>query len=145
MTTSGPVNSSSNCRQSSANAVADLFSHQCHGTLSCFGVGYTAAAKAIDLRFFVRLALDREYTSNSCLKFSAWNCRLAVRLTPIGLSCVVNCTIVLRVLLLTLLMLLLLATKLSSACSWLIEQFLLPSTLYLRSSDGSYSPSIHTP
>ena len=36
MTSSGPVNSSSNRRCSSVNAVADLFSHQCCGTLSRF-------------------------------------------------------------------------------------------------------------
>ena len=32
--------------------VADLFSHQCRRTLSRFGVGCTAAANALDSRFF---------------------------------------------------------------------------------------------
>ena len=48
----GPVNPSSNRRQSWANAVSDMFFHQCCGTLSRFVVGCTAAANALDLRFF---------------------------------------------------------------------------------------------
>ena len=42
MTPPVPVNPSNNFRQSSSNAVSDLFSHQCCGTLSQFGVGCTA-------------------------------------------------------------------------------------------------------
>ena len=58
MNPSGPVNSSSNRRQSSSNIVADLFFHQCSGTLSRFCVGCTAAANALDSRFLLCLALD---------------------------------------------------------------------------------------
>ena len=61
------------------------------------------------------------------------------------MDCVFYCAIVLRILLLTLLMLRSFASKLSSACSQFIQQFSLPSPLYLRSSGGSSSPSIHTP
>ena len=57
---------------------------------------------------------------------------------------VFDCAVVLRLLLLTLLMLPLLTSKLSSACSQLIRQFFLPSTLYLRSSGGLSSLFIHT-
>ena len=65
MTPSGPVNSSSNLRWSSANAVADLFFHQCCRTLSRFGVGCTAGASALGLHFFLRLVPDQEFTSDS--------------------------------------------------------------------------------
>ena len=105
MTPSGPVNSSSNRRRSSANAVSDLFSQQCCGTLSRFGVGCTAAVNALDSRFFLWLAPGRECTSDSCLKFNAQNCGWTVQLKSIGLACVFDCTVVLRPSLLTLLML----------------------------------------
>ena len=59
MTPSVPVNSSSNWRWSSANAIADLFFHQCCWTLSSFGVGCTAVANALNLRFLLRLVPDR--------------------------------------------------------------------------------------
>ena len=52
MTPSGTVKSPSNCRRSSANAVADLFLHQCRGTLYFFGAGCTATANALNSRFF---------------------------------------------------------------------------------------------
>ena len=59
MTPPGPFKSSSNRRWSSANAVADLFSHQYRGTLSRFGVVCTAAANALNLRFFLVDARSR--------------------------------------------------------------------------------------
>ena len=67
MTPSGPVNSSSNRRRSSSNAVADLFFHQCCVMLSRFGFGCTAAANALNSRFFLRLAPGQECTSDSYL------------------------------------------------------------------------------
>ena len=111
----GPVNYLSNRRQSSANAIADLFTNQCHGTLSRFGVGCTAAANTLDLRFFLRFAPGQECTSYSCLELNAQNCGWGVRLKSIGLACVFKCAIVLRISLLTLLMLRFFASKLSSA------------------------------
>ena len=75
LTKSSPVNSSSNLSWSLENTVDHLYFHQCHGTLSCFNVGCTATANSLDSHFLLRLALDWECTSNSCLKFSAWNCR----------------------------------------------------------------------
>ena len=52
MTPSGPDNSLVNHRWLSANAIADLFFHQCRRTLSRFGVGCTSADHALELRFF---------------------------------------------------------------------------------------------
>ena len=95
--------------------------------------------------FFLWLESDRECTSESCLKLSARNCGWAVPLKSIGLACLVNCTIAMRISVMTLLVLQLLASKLSSACSRIIQQFFLPSPLYLRLSGGSSSSSIHTP
>ena len=105
MTPYVPVNSSNNSRRSSANAFDDLFSHQCRGTLSRFGVVCTASANALDSRFLLRLELYQECTSDSCLKFSAHNCGWAVRIKLIGLACVADCANALRLLLLTLLVL----------------------------------------
>ena len=63
----------------------------------------------------------------------------------IGLAYVVDCSIIFQVLSLNLLVFRLLTLKLSSACSRVIQQLFLPSPLYLMSSGGSSSPSIHTP
>ena len=105
MTPSGRVNFFSNHRWSSSNAVSDLFSHQCHRTLSRFGVGCTAAANMLDSQFLLRLAPDWECTSDSRIKFSAINCGWLVWIKSIGLACVVDCAIVLRISLLTFLVL----------------------------------------
>ena len=145
MTPSGPVNFSNNQRRSLANAVSDMFFHQCCGTLYCFGGGCIAAANALVLLFLPRLAPDQECTSDLCLKFSAINCGWAVRLNLKGLTCVFDCAIVLLISLLTLLVLQLLASKISYACYRVTQRFFLPSPLYLRSPGGSSSPSIHTP
>ena len=145
MNTSGTVNSSSNHCWSSVNAVADLFYHQCRGTLSRFGVGCTAAANALDSHFLLRLVSYWEFTYDSCLKFISRDFGWGVWLNSVGLACLVYFPIVLRVLLLTFLVLQLIASKLSSACSRLIQQFFLPSLLFLRSSYFSSFPSIHTP
>ena len=123
MTPSGPVISLSNRRRSSANAVDDLFSHQCCGTLSHFGVGCAATANTFKSLFLLRFTPDRECTSDSCLKFSVRNCGWEIRLKSIGLACVFDCAIVLRLLLITLRMFQLIASKLSSACSRLIQIF----------------------
>ena len=125
MTPSGPVNYLSNRRQSSANTIDELFTHQCHGPLSRFGVGCTAATNTPDLRVFLRFAPGQECTSYSCLELNAQNCGWEVRLKSIGLACVFKCAIVLRILLLTLLMLRLFASKLSSVCSRFIQRFFL--------------------
>ena len=118
----GRVNSSSNHCRSSSNAVAYLFYHQCCGTLSLFGVDCTAAANALDSRFFLQLALDWDCMSDSCLKVSARTCWLAVRLKLISLACLFDCAILLRILLLTLIVLRFLASKISYARFWEIQQ-----------------------
>ena len=59
MTLYGTVNPSSNCRWSSYNAVADLFSDKCRRTLSCFGVFCTDSANVLDSRFFIWFAPDQ--------------------------------------------------------------------------------------
>ena len=123
MTTSVTVNCSSNCHWSSTNTVDYLFFHQCRGTISLFGIGCTAAADALDSHFLLWLAPDRECTIDLCLKLSACNCGWAVRLKSIGLASVVDCKIVLRLLLLNLLVLRLFASKLSSSCFRVIQQY----------------------
>ena len=123
MTSYRLVNSSSNHRRSSANAVAGMFIHQCRVTLSRFWCWLCSCRQRARLALFLRLAPDQECMSDLCLKFSARNCGWAVWLKSILLACVIDCAIVLRLSLLTLLMLQLLASKLSYACSRLIQQF----------------------
>ena len=83
--------------------------------------------------------------SNLSPRFSARNCGWAVQLKLIGLARSVYCAIIFHILLLTLVVFQLIASRLSFACSWVVQWYFLPSPLYLRSSGVSSSPSIHTP
>ena len=133
MTPSEPVNYSSNRRWSSANSVADLFFYKCLGMVSCFSVGCTVAAAPLKLRFLLRLDPGRDCMSDLCLRSDTWNCGWAVQLKSRGLARSVKCTIESHILLLTLLVLQMLASKLSSACSRVLQLLVLPSPLYLSS------------